>query len=457
MWSGSRRLVLALLVVTGLGLVACSRTESVVPGQAGPAAQLVPEVVALDAPEIANPLRGQYQWIGERADPPEWPTPDVYYRDEIRWGGKVEAARGVYDFAGFDKGLAEAERGKGLFSFRVMAFCPGCGENLAPSYVARQPDGQPDWNSETFLSGYADLMKALGARYDSDPRLGFVDVGGYGSYGEYHLSSDGRGPVGVPITPENSKRLVKSVLDAFPSKFVMMMTPDAGYLRDALALSDRVGIRVDCVGNVGFKGSRIDQVPEALERWKTAPWIGEWCGDSDVADEFALGLEQVRQYHISALSSANFPGSYAKLPGPQQANFRLANKSAGYRFVLNTLTVPRTVPPGSTMAVSASWSNIGVGPAYLPWDTMIELRDPRSGAVAFAGKSAVDLRTFLPTGDRPVTVDDRFTVPDTLPVGTYDVYVHVVSPGGYLPPLGLAVAGRTADGAYKLGSIDVAQ
>lgn len=443
------------MAVVSVG-AACARTETVQPGLAEPGVQLVPQVVAMDAPEIANPLRGQFQWIDNPPDPPDWPAPDVYYRDRIKWGAQVEPVQGQYDFAVFDRGLAEAAAGRGLFSFRVMAQCPGCGENLAPSYVARQPDGQPDWNSESFLSGYEALMKALGARYDKDPRLGFVDVGGYGSYGEYHLASDDKGPIGTPITRENSKRLVNAVLNAFPSTFVLMMTPSEDLLRDALALSDRVGIRVDCVGNDGFKGSKIDQVPAALERWRTAPWIGEWCGDSDVADQYQLGLEQVREYHITALSSANFPGTYAEMSSTEQANFRMANKAAGYRFVVDSLTVPEVVTPGSEMTVSASWSNTGVGPAYLPWDTMIELRNPADGSVVLSGRSAIDLATLLPTGDRPAVVVDRFAVPGSLAPGSYDVHVRAVSPEGYLAPLNLAIAGRTADGSYRLGTVQVA-
>lgn len=444
----------ACLIAAAALAAACSTTETVVPAGPGETVRLVPEVVPDNAPEIANPLRGQYQWVGNGPDPADWPAPDVYYRDAIDWGGQVERTRGAYDFAVFERGLAEAQAGGGLFGFRVMSYCPGCGETLAPDYVARAPDGQPDWNGESFLTGYAELMKALGARYDKDPRLGFVDVGGYGSYGEYHLSSDDSGPVGTPITPENSRRLVQSVLDAFPSKYVLMMTPDAGLLREALALSDRVGIRVDCVGNDGFKGSKIDDVPEALERWRTAPWVGEWCGDTDVPDQFQLGLEQVRRYHITSLSSANFPGDYGKLSPPQQQNFRAANKAAGYRFVPAELSLPARIAPGATVAVSSRWSNVGVGPAYLPWDVMIELRDA-SGALAFGGRSAVDLKTLLPTGATPAVVDDMFTVPADLAPGRYDVHVRVVSPGGYLAPLRLAIAGRTADGSYRLGSVEV--
>ncbi|MGQ0577110.1 MAG: DUF4832 domain-containing protein [Pseudonocardia sp.] len=452
--SGRPRALAALVLVAAALAASCSRTESALPTSPDGGVRFAPEVIAPDAPELANPLRGQYQWIGNGPDPADWPAPDVYYRDAITWGEQVERTRGAYDFAVFERGLAEAGAGKGMFGFRVMAFCPGCGETLAPDYVARQPDGQPDWNSESFLAGYADLMKALGARYDGDPRLGFVDVGGYGSFGEYHLFSDDAGPVGTPITPENSRRLVQSVLDAFPTTFVLMMTPNADLLRDALALSERVGIRVDCVGNDGLKGSKIDDVPEARERWRTAPWVGEWCGGSDVDNQYRLGLEQVRDYHITSLSSANFPGSYADMSPAEQEAFRAANKAAGYRFVLNSLTVPAQLTPGSTVAVSADWSNVGVGPGYLPWDTMIELRGP-GGEVAFAARSAVDLATLQPTGDAPVVVSDQIAVPADLPPGRYDVHVRVVSPEGYLDPLRLAIAGRTADGSYPLGPVEV--
>jgi hypothetical protein len=417
---------------------------------AGSDTTLSPEVVPMGAPEIPNPLRGQYIWIANPPDPAGWPVSDVYYRDEIQWGGQVEKQRGHYDFSMFDRGLAEAGKRGGIFGFRVMAACPGCGGTLTPGYVERQPGGQPDWNDETFLAGYTDLMKAIGARYDGDPRLGYVDVGGYGSWGEYHTYALG----GDKITRENSKRLVKAVLDAFPKTFVLMMTPDAELLRDAMELSPRLGIRVDCVGDGGFKGSRIDDVPPALERWKTAPWVGEWCGGSDADNQYELGLQQVRKYHIAALSSANFPERAAAMSPSRRTAFEKANKESGYRFVLSSMTLGPAVA-GAPLTVTTSWSNVGVAPAYLPWNTTIELRDPRSDVVVFAGRSAVDLATMLPTGDKPVEVKDTFTLPATVPAGSYDVHVRVTSPRNYPGPLRLAITGREQDGSYRLGALTV--
>lgn len=87
---------------------------------------------------------------------------------------------------------------------------------------------------------------------------------------------------------------------------------------------------------------------------------------------------------------------------------------------------------------------------------MIELRDPVSGGTALATRSSIELRTFLPTGDAPVTADDAITVPASVAPGSYDVHLRVVSLDGYLEPLNLAIAGRAADGSYKLGSVEVA-
>jgi len=435
-----------LIIVTLAGSVLLSGAATAPVG----GASFTPRPIPLSAPEIANPLRGQYRWISNPPEPVAWPAPDVYYRDEIQWGRQVERTRGGYDFSVFDRGLAEAAARGGLFSFRVMGACPGCGGVLVPSYVQRQAGSQPDWNSESFLQGYANLMKALGARYDTDPRLGFVDVGGYGSWGEYHIYDLG----GNKITRESSRRLVRSVLEAFPHKYVLMMTPDPQHLRDALALSPRVGIRVDCVGDDGMRGSRIDEVPEALQRWRTAPWVGEWCGSSDASDQYAMGLTQVRKYHITSLSSANFPDRYQDMSPGERANFELANKSAGYRLVLDSLTVAPN-RPGGPLVVGARWSNKGVGPAYLPWQALIELRNPTTGAPAFIGRSRFTPATFLPTGAVPAQVVDTFALPPTLAPGVYDLAVRVVLPGASVPPMRLAIDGRAADGSYRLGQVRV--
>ncbi len=176
-------------------------------------AVLSPKIIPLSDPEIFNTIRGQYDWIEGKPQPATWKHMDVYYRDEIQWGKNVELTPWSYDLSAFESGLAEAQSKGGRFGFRIMAYCPGCGKNLTPSFVPRQSNGLPDWNSEGFLSSYTNLINAVGAKYGNDPRLGWVDAGGYGAWGEWHLYQE----PGDVITDANAKRILDAVLQAFPA------------------------------------------------------------------------------------------------------------------------------------------------------------------------------------------------------------------------------------------------
>src|SRR5688500_15741979 len=59
--------------------------------------------IPMSAPEIPNPMRGQYEWLGSPTVPAGFPARDVYYRDQVVWK-RIEPSPGVYDFSSFDKG-----------------------------------------------------------------------------------------------------------------------------------------------------------------------------------------------------------------------------------------------------------------------------------------------------------------------------------------------------------------
>ena len=71
----------------------------------------------------------------------------------------------------------------------------------------------PDWNNETFLARWEALWAELGKRYANDPRLGYVDVGGYGKYGEWWV--DG---AALHITDANGLRMIKAVASGLPEQ-----------------------------------------------------------------------------------------------------------------------------------------------------------------------------------------------------------------------------------------------
>ncbi len=412
----------------------------------GPAgtSTFAPAVLGLDAPELFTPGRGQYRWLEQPATPPGWPNPDMYWRDQLQWAKDLEPSRSKYNFATLEKGLATAKARGGRFGFRIMAFCPGCGENLTPAYVPRQSSGAPDWNSEGFLVAWENLMAALGARYGNDQRIGFVDVGGFGGWGEWWWEDQW----GSGINQNSARRIIAAVVKAFPQRPKVMGYVSTDYANLAMSMSDSMGLRFDCVGGDIPTGLAL-ATAHYNESWKRTPSVGEWCGSPTVTPE--RGVWYVKEFHFALMSNANFPFTYGQLSASGQAAFREANMIAGYRYALASLTLPKTLPPGGNFTLTSQWKNTGVTPTYDPWKVHLRLSDA-SGRLVWSAPLSLDLRKVLP-GSLSNTSSLRLAA---LPGGTYTVSVRVEDSSGYYTrPLEIANAGKQADRSYRLGTIIV--
>jgi hypothetical protein len=70
------------------------------------------------------------------------------------------------------------------------------------------------------------------------------------------------------------------------------------------------------------------------------------------------------------------------------------------------------------------------------------------------GQLDLELADLLPS-DRATRFEDRFTLPDDLAAGRYDLFLVIRDTTGYRDPLALAIHGRQADGSYPLGEVTV--
>jgi len=431
------------LAVLGSGTVAVRASAT-----ADPVATFSPSLIPLSAGELPGSLRGQYSWLGSPSQVPGWPVEDVYYRDQVPWG-VLETTKGTYDFSALDAGLAQAQAQGGRFGFRVLAYCPGCWSRAGrapwtPAWLPLQSGTAiPDWNSETFLVSWEAMWQALGERYDADPRLGWVDVGGYGKWGEWHMDGEG-----TEISDANAQRVIRAVVDAFPDKHVVINAMTPRFTTMALAMTPRMGLRTDCLGETDMF-SLIPSSPALQQVWKTAPVLSEWCGTATTS--VALGDQQVKQYHISQTSSGNLRTPYSAMTTAQKASFVDAMKSAGYRYQLRSLTMPATIHSFQRVSVGLTFANVGSAPTYDRWHVLLRLRDAR-GRLVWWADTGVNLQTLL-SGTR---LDTRTVRLPQLAPGRYTVSVVVTDPVGYLAPMRLAIAGRAADGSYAVGTVTAA-
>lgn len=428
-------------------------------------------------PELTNPLRGQYEWLGTAAYPAGWTDIDSYQR----WNWvQIEPTHRNYAWALIDAELTAAKARHGRFGMRVMPLCQGCGDHIYQGAQSSIPDDLastvnpllatapgggpelyvlPDWNSSSYLSRLQELLTAIGTRYKNDPTFAWVDVSSYGNWGEFHLYpfTQPGGPYDTstqrPITDANARRIVQMNATAFSTKLLVVNSEQPAALVEAVGtVSPPIGLRVDCLGSDGLAGGQtaIGAAPGASDRWRTAPFITEWCQTnigSSGANLFLQGEQQVRDFHVSMISSGNFQAK--PTTSAEVAAFRAANVEAGYRLRAGTVEVTVDASKPGRFGVKTHWVDDNVAPTYLVWKVVFGLK----GATAVEMPLAVDLRKVMP--DAALDDAETLTAVAPPPSGPYQAYLRVEDGQGVSPPMNLAIPGRDASGNYVLGTLAI--
>jgi len=450
----------------------------------------------------SDPQRGLYIWHGQPGAPTEEPLVDRYAR--FMWYS-LEPERGHYDFSAIDAELSKLPPG-GSFSFRVMALHSFLNHNDGvgvPAYVAEAcPKGfdvpiaaltgrgpakvyVPDWNCSVFLERVEALLQALGARYDGDPRIGAIDIGIYGNWGEWHLTGlpprvdpyprPDLNPRGAePGSLATRRRIIEAHLHAFPRTQLVMMTDDKEALVFAMKLRAPIpiGLRRDSFGSDHFDQDLLAGIRDAAdrqlveERWKTAPFIVECLsGITSSYSSWALMPQQVTRWHISAIGNGGFgPGGAGdwSLPSPQQrAAFLEAAQTSGYHLRINSVLIARTSAKRNARGLTVTWVNDGVAPTYVPWKVEYRLCSPGGANCGRSVTSELRLSTILPTSNS-TAVSDQVILSETPPPDQKELQIRVrdrrmvertlTLEGGLPGTAGFLAAGQADDSDTDVGA-----
>jgi hypothetical protein len=531
----------AVLLTVALVLAGCSSS--------GHSAEPVnpPVAIPFSVPDLVNPLRGQYENLATplfpQADPAQnryrpWPgTTDTSLRIDWRTVQPRDPRTlpkdvpddQKYDFGVLDRALATAASSGHRIGFRITTFNSCCEVSYpndvdvsVPDWLRSIPDvtrtyqsGRvgyviPDWNNKAYLSYFADLLAALGRRYDRDERLALVEMSGYGDFSENHVAFM-RDTLKIPgpepersehelgyfsqyrdqyITKDSITFLVNANLVAFPNTQLIAATGNPEITRELFRESPLlrgrtkpVGIRADGLG--AFRPiptwaqdeySRYVQMQDPIvnvvaNRFRTAPIVTEWIPNppspGDAMDYYRKGLRDVVNDHVSMTSSTGFPGQLNHIPMPadQFDVWSAANTFSGYRYAVIGTEMAGTVAAATTFTLGFRWTNFGVAPAYERWQPEYQIVSS-TGRVMQALPARVELRGlvadqhFSDGDDVPAakSTDDAVTVDRGLPGGDYVVRARVAwqehKPNATatvnFPPMELAQSGRAEDGWYPV-------
>jgi hypothetical protein len=258
-----------------------------------------------------------------------------------------------------DAQLAQAKNNYGgKFGFRIMVADSWAGGKSVPDYYATSANGWtctaisnqpwiPNWNSDVLLTRLTALMDALANRYANDARLGWIDVGLYGNYGEWHNAEfyDAGcfpGPNGWgEATYARKQAFINLVTSRFPKKWVVINTNDWDGLCIALA-SNTIGLRGDTFSDAYWTSSASlnDPTYELIRRqYRMAPYISEFSTFPD----FSKFLPNAMEDHRANVGNGNFP-LWSSQPTAQKNAFLAAAPYIGPRIYIVQPTILRVLP-----------------------------------------------------------------------------------------------------------------
>jgi phage terminase large subunit-like protein len=475
-------------------------------------------------PDLNAPGRGAEQWhYGNEVNIPVYnvatPRLDVYFR--FQWY-QFETAQGVYDWSDFDDVINAAIDAGKKFSFGIMTAYtdaePGFraefddGFASYPEYLHDLMQGEtakdwktgaeeetigpdpdcdscmwvPNWNSTYYLTRFSALLTALNTHINNSSHggvayknaIGYVDIRGYGNYGEWHESfivqDSTQHPAGTWATIATRKAIIDAHINAFPNfpLVAMIATFDAYWLQSTMnapqvgyyALTatnnwGKIGWRKDSYGatddylahylelNNRLENDNGDPQPNSLimDRYKFAPIVGEPVFGGD----YTILPKSVRDYHTSSFGNSN----YGALDSVMVDSIRLASKLAGYRIIIDTGSITTTITPGSNFSVTLNWKNTGIAPTYEYWRAVYELKNG-SGTTVWSSNSGFQLKLFLPRSTDSVYTDN-LSLPGNISPGNYTLNLIIKDTNGFRAPFPLAITGRNGDGSYTLKNIMV--
>jgi len=264
----------------------------------------------------------------------------------------------------------------------------------------------PDYDDPVLVAAMVGLIEALGERYDADPRLGFVQVGLLGFWGEWHTWPHSEW---FP-TEATQTTILNAYTTAFPTTHLQIRRAAVG------SVGMRMGFHDD-----SFAHSTLGEIPwfflpglitaGAAERWQEVPVGGELrpelqsnvFSDSYVLGEYAQDMSAcIEQTHASyLLNYYAYNGEEHGYLGDDRTRAEEAALQMGYQFEIQSASATASGLSEGTidLSIEITFTQSGVAPFYYPLSVSID-----SDALESPAMTYTELHTLLPGETQTINV-----------------------------------------------------
>lgn len=367
---------------------------------------------------VSNPLMGYAPAATE-----ETVTDDVtlLYVD-ITWR-ELESQEGVYNWDDiesenqFDRWRSE---GKHLVLRFILDYPSNEKHKDIPDWLYNRLDDAGDWydsdygkgfspnyESKVLIAAYEKAVQAMGERWGDDEFISFIELGGLGHWGEWHVDST----AGIRQLPDESVReeYVTPWLSAFPNANLLMRRPFTVASENGLGLyNDMAGNQeatqdwLDWIASGGvYSETGENDLVSMPNAWQTAPIGGELTSSDSMSsllgDNLSQTIDLVAQSHTTFLGP-----KIAEDIGDDNASYDELLKNMGYRLWVTSASVKQSLSQKLTLKLTLK--NSGVAPFYRNWTSYIYLKNKNDDSVQAIALD-LDVTKILPDEEQSVSVE----------------------------------------------------
>jgi hypothetical protein len=315
----------------------------------------------------------------------------------------------------------------------------------------------PDYENPLLDQALTNFIAALGARYDGDPRIGFIELGLLGFWGEWHTYPE----TNLFASPQVQTEVIEAYTNAFHQTRLLVRYPTVVGSLDPTTLSlgyHDDSFAYDTIAPPDYDFLGLMTAANETSQWLTRPIGGEVYPpvQSCLWDQPTCApTDQDFSNCVAAAHASWMLDQYAFEPGfsgTQQALALAGARQLGYEFYVSNAILADVSGSGS-LNVSAGILNTGVAPFYYDWP--IQLAALNSSNELVKVWTTPWKLSSLPPGTNAVWAD---TVANPgLPAGQYKLLLGVENPMTNGVPLRFADVPQDADvkGWLTLGQLSV--
>jgi hypothetical protein len=244
----------------------------------------------------------------------------------------------------------------------------------------------PDYDDPNLIRAMTNTIRALGARYDGDPRIGFITVGFLGFWGEWHTYRESCA-CNEWMPSATTETLVLNTFErAFDHTKLLVRYPDVGWSGQAMGFHDDA-----------FANQTIDP-PEwnflarlrtagATDQWQAQPVGGElFIADQSCTFSVTPCNPPGQDFNISvdATHVSWIINHYAFATGYDGADYARALAGAerlGYDLFVSSVKTADTTTTGN-LTVDIRMQNNGVAPFYYDWTVQLGVANSSNQLIA---------------------------------------------------------------------------